>query len=85
MAQQECIKVPFSFSAEDVRGRSKDNNLLAFIQSCYGMPWLTYLLENAINVESEKCLDAATFQYVVNFHFHLEPKKATYYRIKYAQ
>ena len=85
MAQYECIKVPFSFSAEDVRGRSKDNYLLAFIQSCYGMPWLTYLLSNAIKIDNVKEYVAAAHMYDVYFNFYLEPKKATYYRIKYAK
>ena len=82
MPNKECIKVPFTVEAHEV---NNSNEISHFLQRYRDMPWLTYLLENAINVKSEKYLDAATFQYVVNFHFHLEPKKATYYRIKYAQ
>ena len=74
------IKVPFTVEAQEVRN---GNEISHFLQRYRDMPWLTYLLDNAINVESEKYYDAATFQYVVNFHFHLEPKKETYYRIKY--
>ena len=74
------IKVPFTIEAHEV---NNSNEISHFLQRYRDMPWLTYLLENAISVESEKYLDAATFQYVVNFHFQLEPKKETYYRIKY--
>ena len=74
------IKVPFTVEAHEV---NNSNEISHFLQRYRDMPWLTYLLENAISVESEKYLDAATFQYVVNFHFQLEPKKETYYRIKY--
>ena len=74
------INVPFTVDAHEVRD---SNEISHFLQRYKGMPWLTYLLDNAINVESEKYYDAASFQYVVNFHFHLEPKKETYYRIKY--
>ena len=79
MAQQECIKVPFSLPTEG------SNNLTTLIQSCYGMPWLTYLLDNAIKIDSEEYIDANTFLTNVNFFFYLDPKKATYYRMKYAQ
>ena len=74
------IKVPFTIEAHEV---NNSNEISHFLQRYRDMPWLTYLLDNAISVESEKYLDAATFQYVVNFHFQLEPKKETYYRIKY--
>ena len=79
MAQQECIKVPFALPTE---GKDK---LLELIQFFYGMPWLTYLLDNAIKIDSEEYLDSKTLLTNVNFFFYLEPKKATYYRIKYAQ
>ncbi len=84
MPNKECIKVPFSFSAEDVRGCSKDNNITNLIASFYGMPWLTYLLRNAIKIVSVKEYVSAGDMYDVYFHFYLEPKKATY-RIKYAK
>ena len=82
MPNKECIKVPFTVEAHEV---NNSNDISHFLQRYRDMPWLTYLLENSINVESEKYLENETFQYVVNLHFHLEPKKATYYRIKYAQ
>jgi hypothetical protein len=47
------------------------------------MPWLTYLLENAIKITSVKHFKANTYEYVVDFQFELDPKKETYYRIKY--
>ena len=74
------IKVPFTVEAQEVRDR---NEISHFLQRYRDMPWLTYLLDNAIRVESEKYYKADTFEYVVNFHFHLDPKKETYYRIKY--
>ena len=74
------IKVPFTIYGHEPRN---GNEIRHFLQRYRDMPWLTYLLDNAISVESEKYYDAASFQYVVNFHFQLEPKKETYYRIKY--
>jgi hypothetical protein len=47
------------------------------------MPWLTYLIQNATNISSEKYYKAVEHQYVVDFQFELDPKKETYYRIKY--
>ena len=85
MAQQECIKVPFAFSAEDVQGCSKYDSITNLIASYYGMPWLTYLLDNAIKIDSVKEYVPAADMYDVYFHFYLDPKKATYYRMKYAQ
>ena len=74
------IKVPFTVEAHEV---NNSNEISHFLQRYRGMPWLTYLLDNAINVESEKYYKADTYEYVVNFHFQLEPKKETYYRLKY--
>jgi hypothetical protein len=74
------IKVPFTVEAHEVRN---GNDISHFLQRYRDMPWLVYLLKNAIKVESEKFYDSASFQYVVNFHFQLEPKKETFYRIKY--
>lgn len=86
MAQQECIEVPFAIPAEDVqRYKSQKESLTAFIQQFQGMPWLMYLLENASRIDKIKDYNAATHMYEVHFQFHLDPKKATYYRIKYAQ
>ena len=74
------IKVPFTVDAYyDV----KSNDISMFLQQYRGMPWLTYLLENATNVTSVKHFKADTYQYIVDFQFELDPKKETYYRIKY--
>jgi hypothetical protein len=74
------IKVPFTVdSFYDV----KSNDISMFLQQYRGMPWLTYLLENATNVTSVKHFKADTYQYIVDFQFELDPKKETYYRIKY--
>lgn len=74
------IKVPFTIEAYEVED---SNDISHFLQRYKNMPWLTYLLDNTIKVESEKFYKAATFQYVVNFYFHLDPKHETFYRIKY--
>ena len=86
MEDYECIRVPFSVAAEDKTVNNKDGNaLLAFLQSMGSMPWLTYLLDNAITVKSFKDYRPASHMYDVSFHFYLDPKKATVYWIKYAQ
>ena len=74
------IKVPFTVEAHDIKNT---NNISVFLQRYRGMPWLTYLLENATKVTSVKHFKADTYEYVVDFQFELEPKKETYYRIKY--
>ena len=79
------IEVPFMVPAEDVirYGHRHDASLTAFIQQFHGMPWLMYLLENAKRVDKIKYYDAGPDMYQVNFQFHLDPKKETFYRIKY--
>jgi hypothetical protein len=47
------------------------------------MPWLNYLLENNQGIETEKFYDAPTDMFHVTFKFNLDPKKETFYRIKY--
>ena len=74
------IKVPFTAEVHEI----KDSNSIShFLQRYQGMPWLTYLIENATKIESVKHYHPVTHQYVVDFHFHLDPKKETFYRIKY--
>jgi hypothetical protein len=74
------IKVPFTVEAHDIKNT---NNISMFLQRYQGMPWLTYLIQNATNISSEKYYKAVEHQYVVDFQFELDPKKETYYRIKY--
>jgi hypothetical protein len=75
------IKVPFT--VDPFYDAKNSNDISMFLQQYRGMPWLTYLLENAIKVTSVKHYKADTHQYIVDFHFHLDPKKETFYRIKY--
>jgi len=78
------INVPFAVPAEDLkRYKSEGESLTAFIQQFRDMPWLMYLLENASRVDKIKEYNAATHMHEVHFQFHLDPKKETYYRIKY--
>jgi hypothetical protein len=74
------IKVPFTVEAHDIKN---SNDISVFLQRYQGMPWLTYLLENAIKITSVKHFNADRYEYVVDFQFELDPKKETYYRIKY--
>lgn len=74
------IKVPFTVEAHDIKN---SNDISVFLQRYQGMPWLTYLLENATKVDSVKYFKAETYEYVVDFQFELDPKKETFYRIKY--
>ncbi len=85
MEEYECIKVPFRLAAETNEHRKDSNQLLAFLQSMGSMPWLTYLVDNAITVKSFKDYKPASHMYDVSFHFYLDPKKATLYWIKYAE
>lgn len=87
MEEYECIKVPFRLDVKDFRESYKGNSniLLHFLGSYCDKPWLAYLINNAITVESFKEYMAQSHAYDVYFHFYLDPKKATMYRIKYAQ
>lgn len=55
-----------------------------FLENTDYMPWLTYLKENCEHLEIKRCgRNEATLQENVIYEFHLEPKKETYYRLKY--
>ena len=75
------IEVPFAIERHDAESH---NPLSTWIQRNWDMPWLMYLLENTRGIETEKYYDPPTDQYRVTFKFNLDPKKETYYRIKYA-
>lgn len=74
------IEVPFKVEAYDVHNA---NPLSTWIQRNWNMPWLNYLLENNQGIETVKFYDAPTHSYTVTFKFKMDPKKETYYRIKY--
>ena len=74
------IEVPWMLERQDCEN---DNALQNFLQRNWGMPWLEYLTEHSTNVEVDKYYNPATMMYVVTFKFQLDPKKETYYRIKY--
>ena len=74
------IEVLFNINKHDAES---SNPLSTWIQREWGMPWLHYLLENTNSIETEKFYMADTYQYQVTFKFHLDPKKETFYRIKY--
>ncbi len=54
-----------------------------FLENTDYMPWLTYLKENCERVEIKSHRNEATLQHHVIYEFHLEPKKETFYRLKY--
>jgi len=74
------IKVPFKIDRLDV---TNSNPLSTWIQRNWDMPWLNYLLENNQGIETEKFYDALTDMYEVTFKFKMDPKKETFYRLKY--
>lgn len=74
------IEVPWMLERRDCEN---DNALQNFLQRNWGMPWLEYLTEHTTNVEVDKHYNPATMMYIVTFKFDLDPKKETYYRIKY--
>jgi hypothetical protein len=74
------IEVPFLVERHDVKGH---NPLSTWIQRNWHMPWLEYLLENNQGIETEKFYDPPTDMYTVTFKFKMDPKKETFYRIKY--
>jgi hypothetical protein len=74
------IEVPFNIDRMDV---NNSNPLSTWIQRNWNMPWLNYLLENNQGIETEKFYDAPTDMFHVTFKFNLDPKKETFYRIKY--
>jgi hypothetical protein len=74
------IEVPFKVDAYEVKNT---NPLSTWIQRNWDMPWLNYLLENNQGIETEKFYDPPTHMYTVFFKFKMDPKKETYYRLKY--
>ncbi len=74
------IKVPFKVEVYEVENA---NPLSTWIQRNWDMPWLNYLLKNNQGIETDKFYDAPTHSYTVTFKFIMDPKKETYYRIKY--
>ena len=74
------IEVLFNIDRHDAES---SNPLSQWIQREWGMPWLNYLLENTNGIETEQFYDPPTDQYHVTFKFNMDPKKETYYRIKY--
>ena len=47
------------------------------------MPWLDYLCVNQLDMVVRHIYDPAPHQTIVVLEFELEPKKETYYRLKY--
>jgi hypothetical protein len=80
MAETTMIEVPFNIDRMEV---INSNPLSTWIQREWGMPWLNYLLENNLGIETEKQYDAPRDMYHVTFRFKLDPQKETYYRLKY--
>lgn len=74
------IEVLFNVERHDAEGH---NPLSTWIQRNWNMPWLNYLLENTDGIETEHYYDSPTDQYRVTFKFNLDPKKETFYRLKY--
>jgi len=74
------IRVPWLLERGDVEN---SNALSNFLQHQWGMPWLEYLTKHSTKIETEKYWDNATMMYNITFKFHLDPKKETFYRIKY--
>jgi hypothetical protein len=74
------IEVPFNIERHDAENH---NPLSTWIQRNWNMPWLMYLLENTSGIETEHYYDVPTDMYRVTFRFRMDPKKETYYRIKY--
>lgn len=47
------------------------------------MPWLDYLCKNCAGMKIREIYDTVPYQIIVTYEFDLDPKKETYYRIKY--
>lgn len=47
------------------------------------MPWLNYLYQNCKDMRLRKIHNANAFLNTVIYEFDLDPKKETYYRMKY--
>jgi hypothetical protein len=74
------IEVAWIMTADEAENT---NPLSHWIQRNWNMPWLNYLLENNEGIETEKFYNAPSHMYEVKFKFKMDPKKETYYRIKY--
>ena len=74
------IEVPFMIDAHEA---TNSNPLSTWIQRNWDMPWLNYLLENNQGIETVKFYDPPAHMYEVKFIFKMDPKKETFYRIKY--
>jgi hypothetical protein len=74
------IEVPFRVEVYEVHNT---NPLSTWIQRDWNMPWLTYLLENNQGIDTEELYDAPTHSYTVIFKFKMDPKKETFYYLKY--
>lgn len=70
------IRVPFTI---DLIHDDADT----FLNTIDYMPWLTYLKENCERCEIDRHRNEATLQEYVVYQFYLEPKKETFYRLKY--
>lgn len=93
MEEYECIAVPWHIGAEDKIAREFPSNAVINVEMVYNlepfwkmMPWFVYLLENAVKIKSgHKVYQPAAHWYKTALNFYLDPKKATVYRIKYAE
>lgn len=47
------------------------------------MPWLDYLYNNCTGMKIREIYDPKPYQTIVTYEFDLDPKKETYYRMKY--
>lgn len=47
------------------------------------MPWLNYLVENALKIETNRAYDARTHLDMVKYSFYLKDTHETFYRLKY--
>lgn len=56
-----------------------------FLERIGSMPWLKYLKDNCERCEIDKQFrNEATLQQHVVYKFYLDPKKETFYRLKYS-
>jgi hypothetical protein len=89
----ECIRVPWHIGATEEIVREFPSNAVIDVEMVYKlepfwykMPWFVYLLENAVKIKTgHKEYDPAPHWYETSLNFYLDPKRATMYRIKYAQ
>lgn len=48
------------------------------------MPWLNFLVENALDIEIERHHDSHLFLDRVRYFFYLKDRDETFYRLKYS-